>query len=205
MRPTTPSSRANFRVRSRISSRTSPESRYGGSTQAESPECTPASSMCCMMPPMTTSVPSREGVHVGLEGVLEEAVHQHRMVIGRLEGLLEVPGQRLLVVDDAHGAPAQDVGGPYQHREADAAGDLQRFLLAGGDAVVRHAGADLAAHLGEAVPVLGPVDGVHRRSKDGGAVAFQSLRQLEGCLPAELDDDALAASPDAGSRERPPA
>ncbi len=54
----TPSSTANFRVSSRISSSSRPPSRYGGSTQAESPECTPASSMCCMMPPMTTSLPS---------------------------------------------------------------------------------------------------------------------------------------------------
>ena len=32
--------------------------RYGGSTQAESPEWMPASSMCCMTPPMTQRVPS---------------------------------------------------------------------------------------------------------------------------------------------------
>ena len=31
----------------------------GGSAHDESPECTPASSMCSMTPPMNTSVPSQ--------------------------------------------------------------------------------------------------------------------------------------------------
>ena len=57
--PTTPSSSANSRVKRRISSSWPGLSRYGGSTQAESPEWTPASSMCCMMPPITTSTPSQ--------------------------------------------------------------------------------------------------------------------------------------------------
>jgi len=33
-------------------------SEYGGSEQAESPECTPACSMCSITPPMRTSLPS---------------------------------------------------------------------------------------------------------------------------------------------------
>ena len=34
------------------------DSPFGGSEQPESPECTPACSMCSMMPPMSTSSPS---------------------------------------------------------------------------------------------------------------------------------------------------
>ncbi|MCY1424809.1 hypothetical protein D9M71_405720 [compost metagenome] len=34
-------------------------SEYGGSEQAESPECTPACSMCCMIAPITTVSPSQ--------------------------------------------------------------------------------------------------------------------------------------------------
>ncbi len=45
-------------VCARIASCVSRESEYGGSEHAESPECTPACSMCSMIPPMTTSLPS---------------------------------------------------------------------------------------------------------------------------------------------------
>ncbi len=48
-----------------------------GSTQEESPECMPASSMCSMMPPMTTVSPSAKRVHVHFGGVFEELVDQH--------------------------------------------------------------------------------------------------------------------------------
>ena len=54
-----------------------------GSTQAESPECTPASSTCSITPPMSTSpVRVPDGVDVDLDGVLEEAVDEHR-TLGR--------------------------------------------------------------------------------------------------------------------------
>jgi hypothetical protein len=42
----------------RISSSTALGTLTGGSEQLESPECTPASSMCSMMPAITQSVPS---------------------------------------------------------------------------------------------------------------------------------------------------
>ena len=41
-----------------ISSTRTGDSEYGGSEQAESPECTPACSMCSITPPMTTRSPS---------------------------------------------------------------------------------------------------------------------------------------------------
>ncbi len=56
--PTTPIASAISRVASRICSSISAPSECGGSTQALSPECTPASSTCCMIPPIHTSVPS---------------------------------------------------------------------------------------------------------------------------------------------------
>ncbi len=47
-----------MRVCSSIDRAISGESECGGSTEDESPECTPASSMCCMTPPMTARLPS---------------------------------------------------------------------------------------------------------------------------------------------------
>ena len=50
----------------------------GGSAQAESPECTPASSTCSMTPAIRISpVAVAHGVDVDLDRVLQEAVDQH--------------------------------------------------------------------------------------------------------------------------------
>ena len=53
---------------------------YGGSTQAESPEWIPASSMCSMIAPRTHVVPSQIAVDVHLDRVLEELVDEDRAV-----------------------------------------------------------------------------------------------------------------------------
>ena len=64
-----------------------------------------------------------EGVDVDLDGVLEEAVHQHRVVLGDLGGVGDVAGEVGLVVDDLHAAAAQHVGRADQDRVADLVGD----------------------------------------------------------------------------------
>ena len=58
IRPTTLSALASLRVCARSSSCVSSDSPLGGSEHPESPECTPACSMCSMMPPMSTFSPS---------------------------------------------------------------------------------------------------------------------------------------------------
>src|SRR3954452_9969733 len=58
-RPTTPSPRAIPAVHARIWSSIAWPSECGGSTHAESPEWMPASSTCCMIPPIQTSSPSQ--------------------------------------------------------------------------------------------------------------------------------------------------
>ena len=58
MRPRTSSSRASARAWVLIASTVSGDSEWGGRQQAESPEWMPASSMCSITPPTTTSLPS---------------------------------------------------------------------------------------------------------------------------------------------------
>ena len=57
--PRTPSAIAIARVCARISRSISSPSDSVGITQAESPECTPASSTCCMTAPIHARVPSQ--------------------------------------------------------------------------------------------------------------------------------------------------
>jgi hypothetical protein len=62
-----------------------------------------------MMPPMTTSSPSEERVHVHFDRVFEEVINQHRPVLRILDRFLHVADNDLLVVGDHHGAPTEHV------------------------------------------------------------------------------------------------
>ena len=64
-----------------------------------------------------------EGVDVDLDGVVEEAVDEDRVVGRGLGGLLDVGDERVVVVDDDHAAAAEDVGRAHEDRVADLAGD----------------------------------------------------------------------------------
>ena len=59
---------------------------YGGSTQEESPEWIPASSMCCMMPADHDALAVAQRIDVDLERVLEKAVEKDRMLGRGLDG-----------------------------------------------------------------------------------------------------------------------
>ena len=91
--------------------------------------------MCSMMPPMSTCVPSRHGVHVHLDGMVEEAVQQHGGLVGDPHGVAHVAVELLLVVDDLHGPPAQHVGRPDHQGIADGGRELHRLAFAAGSAV----------------------------------------------------------------------
>ena len=98
------------------------------------------------------------------------------------------------VENDGHGAPAEHVGRPHHHREADLPGDDLRLLDAVGDAVTRLAQPELVDQHLEAVAVFGKVDGVGRRAENGHIRGFERLGELQRRLPAELHDNALHMS-----------
>ena len=118
-RPTAPSPLARAAVCSSSSATRAGPAPWGGSTHAESPECTPAASTCSMTAAVQQSLPVAEGVDVVLGGVLQEAVDEQR-ALRALAG--DVVVQRLGRVADGHGPAAQHVGGPHQHRVADLRG-----------------------------------------------------------------------------------
>ena len=72
-----------------------------------------------------------------------------------------------------------------------ALGDLAGLGAGAGDAVPGLAQLELAQQLGEAVAVLGEIDGIGRGAEDGHARAFERVGEIERRLAAELDDDAL--------------
>ena len=130
----------------------------GGSTQELSPECTPASSMCSMMPAISTSSPSRQRVHVHFGGVFEEPVDQYRALLREGDGFAHVLAHHLLVVGDHHGAPAQHVAGAHQHGVADASRHRAGLLDAGGGAVGGAGNSQIVEQLAEQLAVFGQID-----------------------------------------------
>jgi hypothetical protein len=64
-----------------------------------------------------------ERVDVDLDGVLEEAVDQHRRLRPDVGRAGDVVDQHVVAVDDLHAAAAEHVRGAHQHRVADPLGD----------------------------------------------------------------------------------
>ena len=92
--PTTFSALASSTTCLRSSAWVFAESEYGGSEHDESPECTPASSMCSMTPPISTApVPSAMHVDIDFHGVVEESIEQHRRIVGDLDRIAHVARQ----------------------------------------------------------------------------------------------------------------
>ena len=130
-----------------------------------------------------------ERVDVELDGVLEEGVQVDGMVGRDLRGLLHVAGEVLVVVDDGHAAPAQHVAGTNQQGVPDAPGHPPGLVDGLGHARGRVGDLEAVEQGGEAVAVLGEVDGLGLGPHDGHAGGLEARRQVDGGLAAQRDDD----------------
>ena len=135
-------------------------------------------------------------VDVDLDGVLEEAVDEHRTLRGQpaftgqaaeAGELGHRAGQLVDVVDDLHRPAAEHVAGAHEHREPDLLDDGQRFLQVSGHTARRLRDAQLVAHGVPLLAVLGEIDRGRRRAGD--QCLRQQRGQLERRLTAEGDDD----------------
>ncbi len=78
-----------------------------------------------------------QGVDIDLGGIVEEAVEQHRAVVGDLDGVAHVALEILLFMHDFHGAAAQHVGRAHHQRIADFGGKADGVRLGARRAVGR--------------------------------------------------------------------
>ena len=124
-------------------------------------------------------------VDVDLDRVLQEAVDEH-LALDRRDRVADL----ILVVADAHRAPAEDVRGPDEHRVADALGDVDRLVGGLGHPPRRALHAEAVGERGEALAILREIDRVERRAEDREAGALDRPGELERRLAAELDHDA---------------
>ena len=132
-----------------------------------------------------------KAIDVDLDGVFEEAVEQHRGVVGNLDRLAHVALEVGLLVDDLHRPPAQHVGGAHHQGIADLLGQQHRLSGGTGGAVVGLAQPQRLQQPLEAFAVLGGVDLVGGGADDRHPGGLERQGQLERGLAAELDDDSL--------------
>ena len=174
--------RAIATVWRRISASCSGPSESGGITQAESPECTPASSTCCITPPISTVSPSRDRVDVDLDRVLEEAVDERVRRHGQRADVVRA-------VADAHRAAAEHVRRAHEHRVADALGDRDGLVDVARDRPLRRSQPELGEQAAEALAVLGEVDRGRVVPRIGTPSSTSVRARRERRLTAELRDD----------------
>ncbi len=132
-----------------------------------------------------------DGVHVHFDGIVEEAVEQHRRVVGDLHRLAHVALEVALLVHDFHGAAAEHVARPHHQRIADFCGKPQCVGLVARGPVGRLPQAQIVQQFLEAFAVLGHVDHVRAGADDGHAVRLQVARELQRRLPAVLHHHAV--------------
>ncbi len=67
-------------------------------------------------------------VNIHFNGVVKEPVNQYRIVAGNNNRITHIAFQIRLDMNHFHGPPAQNIGRPDHHRQANALDDLARFF-----------------------------------------------------------------------------
>ena len=134
-----------------------------------------------------------QGVDIGLDRTLQEAVQIHRVVGANARSLGHVIAQMLGIVGDHHAAAAQHVARTHQQRVADVRGNGLGLLKRGGLARRRVHDAQLVKQSSEALAVLGKVDGIGLGAHDVHAALLEHARQLKRGLAAKRHHDAIGA------------
>jgi hypothetical protein len=127
--------------------------------------------------------PVADGIHIHFHGRLQELVDQHRVTRGGQDGQAGKILHILGIVDDFHGPPTQDKGGPHDHRIADGVGDRQGVGDGQGRAVGRLHEAQLFQHDLEQFPVFGPVDAFRLGTQNGNPSWCSGVERFSGVWP----------------------
>src|ERR687890_2289078 len=130
----------------------------------------------------------RDRVHVDLGVVLHKLVDEGRMSWRCARAGPEVEIEVIVVVDDLHPAPAEDVRRPHDDRIPELARHLPRLLgrRCGPEPGMRDA--ELCQEPSEPGAIFCEVYGVRRGAEDSHSCLFQLMSELEGTLAAELQD-----------------
>src|SRR6185503_11211057 len=126
-----------------------------------------------------------------LRSLFQKLVDQDGTIRSESDCVVNVRLERFLIVDDRHRASAENVTRTDQHRITDSLRYLTRFLDGSSHAVVRLRNAEFIQQSPEAFAIFSEVYRIRRRSDDFDTGFMQAHREVQRCLPAKLDDDAV--------------
>ena len=132
-----------------------------------------------------------DAIDIDFHRVFQKPIHQDRPIRADLDRALHVTAQIVAVINQLHRPAAQNERGPDQHRVTNPLRDRDRFIGAHRRTTRRLAEAELVEHGREQLPVFRHLDAFRLRADDRNAGFFQSLREIQRRLPAELHDDAF--------------
>ena len=132
-----------------------------------------------------------DGIDIHFNRIVEEAIQQHRRVVGDADRGLEVAAQILLVIDDLHRPAAEHIRRTHHQRVANLFRFLYRLLNGGDGGVRRLLQLQTVNRVLEALTVFRPVDSVRTGTDNRHAGSFQGTSQLQRGLAAVLDDNAF--------------
>ena len=129
-------------------------------------------------------LPVRDYIHFQL-GAGHIFVDEHRIVNASGEDPLHIPLCLLRTPGDGHVLPADDVGGPQQHRVAKLPGGFQSLGQGVDPPAPGTADAEVLQQVVKPGPVLRQIDAVGAGAQNGDSLAVQVLGELDGGLTAE--------------------
>ena len=76
-----------------------------------------------------------DAVNIDFDSQIEEAIQQHRAVIGHFHRLIHIDTQIIFVMDNFHRAAAQDIGRPHHQRVTHLGRNSHGLLYSSGRAI----------------------------------------------------------------------
>src|SRR5919112_5313402 len=133
-------------------------------------------------------LPIRDRVHVDLGVVLHKLVDEGWVSWPRSRAGPAVEVEVIVIVDDLHPAPAEDVRWPHDDRIPELARHLPRLFGRRCRPEPEVRDAELCQEPSEPGAVFRKVYGVGRGAEDSHSCRFQLVRELQGTLATELQD-----------------
>ena len=141
----------------------------------------------------------RGGIDVDFSGMPEVFVHEQGLVRSEV-GLPQVAVQLLLIGQNFHATPAENVRGSNKHGETDGFDRCSQIVSRGSRGAPRHPKSVATGEGFEPFTVAGFVDGIARGAHDGKVqtvglqirkAGLQRQGQIDRCLTAELKQDSM--------------
>src|ERR1700676_1704407 len=127
-------------------------------------------------------------VDIDFDSILEESIHQYWPFRTGFHRGSDITSQVFFLIDNFHGAAAENKRWSDQDWVPNRAGDLHRFLFIDRGAIRWLIEAKAIQQRGKVLPVFGHFNALGLCSNDVYSIGLESIREIERCLPAKLDN-----------------